>query len=244
MLNLILLEFMKWKRSRILLGALAAILIGPFTAAVSAYAKSQNPQQLADWDTFFAITLQINLSLLFPILFGALTAYVFVQEYHDRTIINLLTLPQKRTHIFLAKLLTLLATLMTLILLSLFFTFIGGKIMLPSSLSLEAFLKLARLSVVTGVMVLCFIPVFSYIAIKTRTFIPPLVGATGFTLLNFAALVSPTYGPLVPTSIPVFYLLNAIGWKSSLPFTWSILLPIFAGFLSLCFKEYLTQEIC
>ncbi|WP_042338443.1 ABC transporter permease [Desulfosporosinus youngiae] len=47
--------------------------------------------------------LQIKLYLLFPILFGALTAYVFVQEYQDRTIIHLFTLPESRTKILLTK---------------------------------------------------------------------------------------------------------------------------------------------
>lgn len=243
MYNLIRLEFMKWKRSKLLLGAVVTTLIGPFVAAVSAYAKSQNASAAPDWGSFFAVTWQVNLSLLFPILFGALTAYAFVQEYQDRTIINLFILPESRAKILLAKMITVLGTLLTLIIVCLLFTFIVGKLMLSAPLTFQAILKLSYLSLNTGIMVLCFIPVFAYIGIRSRHFIPPLVGATGFTLLNFAALVSPTYGPFVPTSIPVFYLLNAIGWRASIPYTWSMLLPVFALSLLLCLKEYATQEI-
>lgn len=243
MFNMIRLEFIKWKRSKILLAALVTTLIGPFVAAVSAYAEPHNLNRLVDWDTFFAIALQINLSLLFPILFGALTAYVFVQEYQDRTIINLFTLPQSRAKILVAKMITVLGTLFLLVVVSLLFTFIGGKLMISVPLTLETGLRLSYLSIITGIMVLCFIPVFAYIGIRTRNFIPPLVGATGFTLLNFAALVSPTYGPFVPTSIPVFYLLNAIGWRTPIPFVWGMLLPIFVISMLLCLREYMTQDI-
>jgi hypothetical protein len=132
------------------------------------------------------------------------------------------TLPESRAKILLAKMFTVLGTLMTLIIICLLFTFIGGKLMLSTPLTFQAVLELSYLSLITGIMVLCFIPIFAYIAIRSHHFIPPLVGATGFTLSNFAALVSPTYGPLVPTSIPVFYLLNAIGWRASIPYVWSM----------------------
>ncbi|MDQ7095726.1 ABC transporter permease [Desulfosporosinus sp. PR] len=243
MLKMIALEFRKWKRSKILFGAVAATLIGPFVAAASAYAHLHNAASAPDWASFFAITLQVNLSLLFPILFGALTAYTFVQEYQDRTIINLFTLPESRVKILLAKMIAVLGTLLTLIIVSLLFTLIGGKLMLSAPLTMPTFLRLSGLTLITGVMVLCFIPVFAYIGIRSRHFIPPLVGATGFTLLNFSALVSPTYGPLVPTSIPVFYLLNAIGWRASIPYVWSMLLPIFALSLLFCLREYASQDI-
>ncbi|WP_273484327.1 ABC transporter permease [Desulforamulus ruminis] len=243
MFKMMRLEFMKWKRSKILLGAIATTLIGPFVASVSAYSKQHGSNLPADWDSFFAVALQVNLSLLFPILFGALSAYAFVQEYQDRTIINLFTLPESRAKILLAKMFTVLGTLLMLIVVCLVFTLIGGRLMLSVPLTFETLLRLSSLSLITGIMVLCFIPVFAYIGIKTRHFIPPLVGATGFTLLNFAALVSPTYGPLVPTSIPVFYLLNAIGWRASIPFVWSVLLPIFALSMLLCLREYVNQNI-
>lgn len=243
MLNLILGEIMKWKRSKILCGGVVTTLIGPFVAAVSVYAKSHNAGPAPDWSSFFAVTLQVNLSLLFPILFGALTAYTFVQEYQDRTIIHLFTLPESRTRILIAKMITVLGTLLAIIIVGLLFTFMAGKLTLNVPLSFPDLVRFASLSIITGIMVLCFIPIFAYLGIKTHHFIPPLVGATGFTLLNFAALVSPTYGPFVPTSIPVFYLLNAVGWRSSIPYVWSMLLPVFLVSLLLCHKEYAAQDI-
>lgn len=243
MFKIVSLEFMKWKRSKILIAALLTTLIGPFVAAVSAYAKSHNSNLAVGWEDFFGVALQVNLSLLFPILFGALTGYVFVQEYQDRTIINLFTLPESRARMLFAKIITVLGTIFALIVACTLFTFIGGKIMLTVPLTVETLIKYSYLSIITGIMVLCFIPVFAYIGMRTRHFIPPLVGATGFTLLNFAALVSPTYGPLVPTSIPVFYLLNAIGWRASIPFVWSMLIPVFAASMLLSLREYVTQDI-
>lgn len=244
MLNLIRLEFMKWKRSRFLLAALASMLIAPFVATVSTYSKMHNPSMTVDWDSFFGVALQVNLSLIFPILFGALTAYVFVQEYQDRTVITLFTLPHRRSSIFLAKIITILVTLLTLIILNTVLTFLGGKLMLSQPLTSTLLFKHAYLSIITGIMALCFIPIFAYVGMRTRHFIPPLVGATGFTFLNFASLVSPTYGPYVPTAIPVFYFLNAIGWGTShIPFVWSLLLPVLVLSLCLCLKEYSTQEI-
>ncbi|HEX3031729.1 MAG TPA: hypothetical protein VHS59_05735 [Bacillota bacterium] len=116
--------------------------------------------------------------------------------------------------------------------------------MLKQPMTAAVLSSYGRLTLVTGTMALCFVPVFGYIGTRTRQFIPPLVGATGFTFLNFASLVSPTYGPWVPTSIPVFYLLNAIGWgQTQLPFTWSMLVPIFFISVVCCIREYVTQEV-
>lgn len=144
----------------------------------------------------------------------------------------------------LAKLISILGTLLVIIIINAFFTFMGGFIILVQPLTIGIIIKHGYLSVVTGIMALCFVPVFAYVGMRFKHFIPPLVAATGFTFLNFASLISPTYGPLVPTSIPVFYFLKAIGWGSAnIPFIWSMLLPIFLLSVVLCIKEYSNQEI-
>lgn len=244
MSNLIRLELMKWKRSKILLASLLTPAIGPFVATLSTYQKLKGDAGTATWKAFFGVALQVNLSLIFPIVFGALAAYVFVQEYQDRTIINLFTLPQSRVKILFAKLSTIFLTLLSIILMSIFFSFILGNFIVPEKLTQNIVLSMSSLSLVTGVMATLFVPFFAYIGIRTKHYIPPLIGATMFTFLNFASLVSETYGPLVPTAIPVFYLLKSIGWFfGHIPFVWSMLFPIFIFSLVFTALEYIKQEI-
>lgn len=239
------LELLKWKRSKVLISAAAATFIGPFVAALSSVQKLESSNPDVSWESYFGVALQVDLSLIYPIVFGALAAYVFVQEYQDRTIINLFTLPVTRTQIAWAKMITIYVTLLTLVITSTVLTFVGGVVFVPAPLTLDIVIKFTNLSLVTSIMALMFIPIFIYIGIKTRHFIPPLVGATGFTFLNFASLVSETYGPLIPTAIPVFYLLQGIGWGANvhIPFTWSMLIPILVISTYITLKEYTTSDV-
>lgn len=245
MLRTVRLEFMKWKRSRILVSALAATIIGPFVAVLSTYSKLNSPHAAdAGWHSFFGVAWQVNISLIYPIIFGALAAYVFVQEYTDRTIVSLLTLPVSRTRIALTKLITIYLTLVLLIATSTALSFLLGLLIVPEPLTLPVVLRFSRISLAAGVMALALVPVFAYIGIRTRHFIPPLVGATGFTFLNFATLVSEQYGPYVPTAIPVFYVLRAVGWFTApLPYTWELLIPAFLISLYLTLRLYNTSDV-
>lgn len=234
------LELIKWKRSKVLVSAAASTVIGPFVAALSTIQKLKSPTPDVTWEGFFGVALQVDLSLIYPIIFGALAAYVFVQEYQDRTIINLFTLPVTRSQVAWAKMLTIYITLISLVVVSTILTFIGGSLLVPKQLSVATVIQYTRLSLVTSIMALMFVPVFIFIGIKTRHFIPPLVGATGFTFLNFASLVSETYGPFIPTAVPVFYLLKEIGWGANIyiPYVWSVLIPILVISTYLTLREY------
>lgn len=243
--KLAMLEFLKWKRSKVLISAAVATVIGPFVAALSTVQKLKSPTPDVTWASFFGVALQVDLSLIYPIIFGSLAAYVFVQEYQDRTIINLFTLPVTRAQVAWAKMITIYGTLISLVIVSTILTFVGGSFLVPQPLTTAILIQFTYLSLITSIMALMFVPIFIYIGIRTRHFIPPLVGATGFTFLNFASLVSETYGPLVPTAIPVFYLLKGIGWGAgvNIPFIWSVLIPILVISTYITLKEYKNSDI-
>jgi len=239
------LEFLKWKRSKVLVSAVVATVIGPFVAALSTIQKLASATPDVTWGSYFGVALQVDLSLIYPIIFGALAAYVFVQEYEDRTIINLFTLPVTRAQVAWVKMITIYVTLLALVIVSTILTFVGGSVLVPAPLTMATVLQFTKLSLTTSIMALMFVPVFIYIGIRTRHFIPPLVAATGFTFLNFASLVSETYGPFIPTAIPVFYLLKDIGWGENvnIPFIWSALIPILIISTYITLREYQNSDI-
>jgi bacitracin transport system permease protein len=244
MITMIRLEMLKWKRSRILLLSLLAAGIGPLAAWLSASMKASNMHVAVTWYDIFSLSLQVSHLLVLPILFGALAAYIFVQEFQGGAFVNLYTLPVSRITVAVAKLATIFVVLMGLNLVSFLLTSVIG-LAVAGPPSADVFVRMLSLAASTGLMAFMLVPIPMFIGIWTRHFIPPVVAASSFTLLNFVAIAVPDIlGPRVPPAIPYYVILYRVGYFSRPPaVTWSLLLPVFGLFLALSLVTVMRRDV-
>lgn len=234
MLSAIGLELMKWKRSKILLSAVIAAFVAPFITLVSTSLKTSNLGLQAEWVDIIALCMQVNHLFVFPLTFSALAAFIFVQEYQTGAVINLFTLPVSRKSIILAKTITLLLTLMVLNLLSYVLTILVGKVFIAAS-PWAAFVRFFPLALKTCFMQFSLMPIFICIGLWTRHFVPPLITAGAFIMIDFISLAMPSIGPFLFPALPYYVILQEIGWYPTgirgIPYTWELLVPVFFIFL-------------
>ncbi len=230
MLTVIRLEFMKWKRSKILLSAFIAILIAPFITLLSTSLKINNLGLQAEWVDIIALGMQVNHLFVFPLTFSALAAFIFVQEYQTGAVINLYTLPVNRKSILVAKTVTLLITIMAFILISHVLIILTGTIFLNTS-PWAAFVRYFPLACKTGLMQFSLMPIIICIGIWTRHFVPPLITAGVFIMIAFISIAMPSIGPLLFPALPYYVILQDIDWYPtgirSISYTWEFLVPAF-----------------
>lgn len=234
MLTAIRLEMLKWKRSNILLSAFISALIAPAITLISTYLKANNLGVQAQWVDIIALNMQVNHLFVFPLTFSALTAFIFVQEYQTGAVINLYTLPVSRTTIMLAKTFTLFITLAVLTIFSHILVILTGAVFLDNPLA--AFVQYFSLAVKVGFMQFLLMPIFICVGVWTRHFVPPLIVAGVFIMIDFISLAMPSVGPLLFPAIPFYVVLEGIGWYPTgirgIPYTWEVLVPVFSVFLT------------
>jgi bacitracin transport system permease protein len=230
--TMIRLEMMKWRRSKILLSAILAVFVAPFITMLSMWIKMNATGAPIHWVDILALCMQINHLFIFPLTFGALTAFVFVQEYQTKVIVNLFTLPVSRTAIILSKTVTLFLTLMVLNLISYVLNILIGVFFLHSGAG-EAFVQYFPLALKTGLMQVLLIPIFICVGVWTRHYIPPIVAAGICIMIDFVSLAIPNVGLLLFPALPYYVILHSIGWYNGvIPFTWGLLIPACLLFMS------------
>lgn len=234
MLTAVRLEMLKWKRSNILLSAFISALIAPAITLISTYLKANNLGVQAQWVDIIALNMQVNHLFVFPLTFSALTAFLFVQEYQTGAVINLYTLPVSRTTIMLAKTFTLFITLAVLTIFSHILVILTGAVFLDNPWT--AFVQYFLLAVKVGFMQFLLMPIFICVSVWTRHFVPPLIVAGVFIMIDFISLAMPSVGPLLFPAIPFYVVLEGIGWYPTgirgIPYTWEVLVPVFFVFLT------------
>lgn len=232
-ITVVKLELMKWKRSRILISAFVGAFVAPFITLMSTYLKISNQGFQVTWIDIIALSMQVNHLFVFPLTFSALAAFIFVQEYHTGSVINLYTLPVSRKSIILSKTVTLFIIIMGLNLVSHLLTILTGAVFLDVG-RWAAFIYYLPLALKTGFMQFFLMPIIICIGIWTRHFVPPLIAAGAFIMIDFISLVLPKIGPLMFPALPYYFILKEIGWyENRIPFTWELLIPAFIIFLVL-----------
>ncbi|ABZ84217.1 hypothetical protein HM1_1647 [Heliomicrobium modesticaldum Ice1] len=207
------LEMTKWKRSRMVWMTFLGSVVAPFFALISSLQTMSQTQQFKSWDELFAVAFQINHLLFYPFIFGAVASYVFVQEYQGGAIINLFTLPVSRARIIVSKIITVFLFVMLLSLVSTAVTFLFGWKFTSTPLDWNLFIRNFQLAMETTLMQFMLVPIIICIGLWTKHFVPPLVGAGLFVVLNFVSFVSSSVGPFIPTAIPTFVVLQHVGWN-------------------------------
>lgn len=243
MIKAMRLEWMKWRRSPVLLYIIVAILAAPLLTMMSTYLKIKNNVSALGWIDFVSLALQVNHLFIFPLTFGALTAFTFVQEYQHRTVINLFTMPNSRATLMVAKTGAILITIVLIVGLSHVATILAGSLFFPQQ-PWTMFLHYLPVTIKTGFIQCLLLPIFICVAVISRHFIPPLIAAGVIIMLDFLSIAIPNGGVYVFPALPYYVILQSIGWYDKpIPYLWDVLIPVFMVLMIFAIYVVKKQEI-
>lgn len=183
MQHIILAEFSKFRKNKMVLTGFLSVVCVPILFLLKSLFIDSGRISWQEW-TLSNFTV---LFLILPIMSSILITYSVEKEYEEKTIINIITAPTKRSYLILSKivvwfcwyLITLLAAELLLIL--------GAFCLYGSAFDTQAvWLTLSRFTGTGLLSFAAFLPVI-WIAVRQRTlFYPSVLAALVFTALQAA----------------------------------------------------------
>jgi ABC-2 type transport system permease protein len=138
------------------------------------------------------------------IIFGFIFIWVFGQEFSDKTVYDMLSLPTSGVTIVTAKLITATYWSLALVLIAFALTLgIGWLLDLPGW-SAMIVLNGLRILLITGLLTIVLSIPFSLLASITRGYLPA-VGCLFLTLVLDQIISQLGYGQYFPWTVPMFY---------------------------------------
>lgn len=214
MLNLIICEFSKLKRSRIwwLLG-IAALL--PVILTIMPYLTngSDTYYKTLTWGRalgFNGLLMNLGLGIIF---FPLLAGYLYAREYTERTADTYLSYPYRREALFFSKFIVLTLLMLGCLLFSFLLTLAAGFIPPHDALTPPVLVQQLKGYLASGFFHVLLLPAAVFLAVRGRSYIPPIVLGMAAAVTNLVLMQSeyvatfPWCGPLL-----VGFNLSGQGW--------------------------------
>lgn len=192
-------EYIKLKRSKILLVGVLGTLIVPFFVIVKAVTDYfSNSETNISLFSLYDNALMFLMLLFAPIVLTVLGAWIISQEYLEGTLKNLFVIPISQTAFLIGKL--LFVWIITFL-----FMFISWLEILLLALICNCFIPVTELTIPSilfflikmlfGGMLLCATQTpFMYLTIRAKGFVAPLIAIAVVSLLNVVLSNSPIAG--------------------------------------------------
>lgn len=214
MADVLLSEFLKLKRSRILLliplGGLIPVLL-MLLVYMDAKPGSLLKSYVFGWEYFLDVTLYYT-NIICPAFFAILTGYVFTREYQHRTINTVFTYSFSRMKVFAAKVIVIIPLMIATFLLTILFTVAFGSLLTKDRILFDTLLDFFRINMGLVVIHLLLIPGAILVGIIGKNSIAPIVLGILY-LLCYALLNKPfsVYFPGCHPSLFATYLATLLG---------------------------------
>jgi len=179
LLNLLFIEIVKLKRSKLFMVSLLGAMVVPIMMFFMLTGmRARNPENIITFENYFKQTDIFILLMIGTLLFGLLATYVFNREYQEETLKNLLTIPVGRKSLIISKLLVVLIVILTWMLVSFLLTLILGLLGRFEQLSVEILGKWLQLYLYSGLLMFLLTPSVILITLLFKNYI----AAIGFTI--------------------------------------------------------------
>ena len=211
-------EILKIRKSKVLLGTIAAFSIAPIMGALfvivlrnpalteangALQAKAALTGFSPDWPSFFNLIAQaIGIGGL--IIFGFAASWVFGREYSDGTAKDLFVLPVPRSTIVAAKTAAIVLWCLALSLYVFLFSLLMGVLLQLPGWSWQGFLEATGTVSITSLLAILLCPPVALIASIGRGYLAPL----GFVVLSvvLAQIVGALgFGTYFPWAVPAIF---------------------------------------
>lgn len=202
MFDVIYAEFIKLKRSKILLliplgGLIPALFMLVLFGDKNFHNSYANG--IYGWHYFLDVTLYYA-NIVCPAFFAIFTGYIFTREYQLKTINTIFTYSFSRYKVFVAKLIVILPMILGVFLSSMLFTLIIGKFLDHDTLTMDSFLALLKINMQMVFINFLLIPLAALVSIIGKNIVGPIV--LGISHLLSWVVLDKSYGAYIPGCLP------------------------------------------
>jgi bacitracin transport system permease protein len=221
LVDLLAAELLKLKRSKMLLLSVIGAGLAPFMVVLAFYLNrsSADPSgEQAVFETLFYNTSMYTALLVGVPLYSLVAAHLFLREYTEDTLKNLLTIPVSRAGLMISKMVLLLAWIVLLSLTAWVFTILFGLLGSFDGLSGVLILDYLIRFAAQGFLLWSLTTPVILVTIVMKNYVPPMIAAISITMLNVLVFNS-DYRGLVP-------------WTAAFDVVHRSLLPVYPAELS------------
>lgn len=201
MAELLWTEWLKLKRSKMMLLSLIGSCVAPLMVVFGSYIHvnvNDLPGSVLFEELFFQTNLYTTLLIGVP-LYGVMAAYLFQREYAEDTLKNLLTIPVSRTLLVLSKMLLLYLWILLMTLISWGLALALGWLGAFPGLDGALILKSGIQFLITGTALFILSTPVIFVTLVFKSLVPSIVLTIVITLVNVMGYDS-DYRDLIPWS--------------------------------------------
>lgn len=196
MFNIVMCEMKKFKRIWILLTIGVFVLIQVSSAPV-------NMSTMKSADDLFTWVNMMTFSCGFLTAINILTAYVFLEEYKNNTMVTIITYKYERWKIFLGKIFAIILISVLLYIVEFTMLTLISFISFKSTLTLAVITKHLILTAKAFIFQMLMITVTACIALVSKDFIAPIMYIGIQLIASFVFLSYPAVRAYIPFPLPV-----------------------------------------
>ncbi len=168
-------EIYKLKRTKILylclVGAGVPLLINSLGVT----------QSEMTWEQYYFMNWNLSF-LMSPVIFSVLAGYLFVREYHEKTINQLFMYPYSRVKYFIGKFIVCLVLITFTFLLLMLGMLIVGYFIIPDPISMSQLSSFFLMSAITIIAHWMLVPIAIFVSILAKSYIPSVVLGISVTI--------------------------------------------------------------
>lgn len=190
-MTLIIAEFKKWKRNKMLWGLFTLAFLMGLYAIERAYSISRSSSIMDSFGDLYTLAFKNLTGLFLPISLGLIATTLFFEEHKNNTWKEILTIPLSKTQIYISKVIVIIILSVSLCLFTFVFCVIGGAITgnFPDFNS-HTILQAVTLFLTGGILIpVAMLPIV-FLSIVSKSYVLP-IGAT--LLYLFPAVLAPNY---------------------------------------------------
>jgi len=248
LLNIISCEMKKLKNSKIIILCIIGAFAVPAMMLIEAIQTHfEHPERIFTLGDIYDNSLLYAMLLMNMMICVAITSYIFSREYLDNTLKTVLPIPVSRVNLLIGKyIVTLLLTLLINIITwagILLFSGIYHSIFTISEFSFNVALQWLVKFLYSGILMFITVSPFSYLSMKTKGFVAPMV-ISAAVVMGSAALTNQPLGALYPWTATFFLIKGTLaskGYPIILSIIIILLISLF-GFIA-TFKYFCNEDL-
>ncbi|OOM16395.1 ABC transporter permease [Clostridium saccharobutylicum] len=250
MFNIIYSEFIKLKKSYILIIALISAILMPGIQIINDIENDYTTIPLNDRGRFFQRDVvdidRISILMIYIIIFCLISAYVFSREYTDKTANILYTYPISKERIFVGKFITIYMIIIFVYLIQIITTYLGLYVVWGKLPPIQFIIKDIKINIYSMLLQFLLLPIPVLIANLTKNIIFPIIYGLLATiivglLLGSGAKIYSQFCPLTLPALPFYYYHN--GDPIDFVITIGSAIITFVLFMFLCIYQYRKADI-
>jgi len=197
------LEFMKLKRSPLILLSILGISIVPLLMG-AVMPKTTDGLEGVTFAGFIEDVQMVNLMIMGILMFGLITSYTYSKEFEEDTLKSTLAIPVRRSRLLLDKFIVVFAWVLGLLLLNVLEVVVIAMIFGLSGLNLSAFLTAVGIAIRDTLIFMPLLTPIMFVTLLVRKYVAGIVFSITVVVVNIVALSSEVYYAYYPYTIPLF----------------------------------------